>query len=263
MKHFRWEKDRQGLAWLTFDKQGESANTFSRDVLEELAAALDEIAAAKPAGLIIRSGKDSFIAGADVEEFTRFASVEEALGFVRLGWNVFDKLARLPFPTTALIRGFCMGGGLELALACCYRVALDDPRTRFAFPEVLLGIQPAWHGVQWLPRRIGPAAALDMMLTGRALDARRAARLGLVDQTVPERVLENAARIVTLEARPPRKLPVAQRLMLGPLRNFVAPQAREQRARRARPRGGAGPRPPPPRRSRSPAPRGRASARCR
>ena len=83
-----------------------------------------------------------------------------------------------------------MGGGLELALACRYRVALDDPKTRLAFPEVMLGIMPTWHGVQWLPKRIGPAAALDMMLSGRAVDARRAKRMGLVDQAVPLRILE-------------------------------------------------------------------------
>ena len=235
MKHFRWEKDRQQLAWLTFDKQGESANTFSRDVLDELAAALDEIAAAKPAGLIIRSGKNDFIAGADVEEFTRFESADEALAFTRIGWDLFEKLSRLPFPTTALVNGFCMGGGLELALACRYRVALDDPKTRFAFPEVMLGIMPTWHGVQWLPKRIGPAAALDMMLTGRAVDARRAKRMGLVDQAVPLRIFENTARMLTLEAPAPRRLPIVQRLMLGPLRNLVASQARKQVAKRARP----------------------------
>jgi 3-hydroxyacyl-CoA dehydrogenase / enoyl-CoA hydratase / 3-hydroxybutyryl-CoA epimerase len=235
MKHFRWEKDREGLAWLTFDRQGESANTFSREVLEELAAALDEIAAAKPAGLIIRSGKDSFIAGADIEEFSRFDNADQALEFTRFGWDVFEKLSRLPFPTTALVNGFCMGGGLELALACRYRVALDDPKTRFAFPEVMLGIMPTWHGVQWLPKRIGPAAALDMLLTGRAVDARRAKRMRLVDQAVPLRIFENTARMLTLEAPAPRRLPLAQRLMLGPLRGYVASQARKQVARRANP----------------------------
>jgi len=233
MKHFRWEKDARQLAWLTFDREGESANTFSREVLAELAAALDEIAAAKPAGLIIRSGKDSFIAGADIEEFTRFEGVEEAVAFTRTGWDLLEKLSRLPFPTTALINGFCMGGGLELALACRYRVALDDPKTRFAFPEVMLGIMPTWHGVQWLPKRIGPAAALDMMLTGRAVDARRAKRMGLVDQAVPLRIFENTARMLTLEAPAPRRLPIVQRLMLGPLRALVASQARKQVARRA------------------------------
>ncbi len=92
-----------------------------------------------------------------------------------------QKVRDLPFPTTAMINGFCMGGGLELSLACTYRVALDDPKTRLAFPEVMLGIWPLWHGLQWLPKLIGPAAALDMILTGKAIDAKRAKRMGLVD----------------------------------------------------------------------------------
>ncbi len=235
MKHFRWEKDGQGLAWLTFDKQGESTNTFSREALEELGAALDEIAAARPRGLIIRSAKGNYIAGADVNEFVNFKTTEEAVAFTRLGWDTMQKLRALPFPTTALINGYCMGGGLEMALACRYRVALDDPKTRFAFPEVMLGIWPFWHGLQWLPKLVGPAAAMDMLLTGRAVDARRAKRIGLVDQVVPERILENAARIVTLEARAPRRPPLAQRLMLtGPGRRLVVAQARKQVEKRAR-----------------------------
>ena len=120
--------------WLTFDKQGESANTFSREALEELSRALDAIRTENPKGLVIRSAKDGFIAGADVEEFTRFKSGAEALAFVKLGWDVFQQLRDLPFPTTAMVNGFCMGGGVELALACRYRVALDDPKVRFALP---------------------------------------------------------------------------------------------------------------------------------
>jgi 3-hydroxyacyl-CoA dehydrogenase/enoyl-CoA hydratase/3-hydroxybutyryl-CoA epimerase len=235
IKHWRWEQDARGLAWLTFDKQGESANTFSREALQELDATLDAIAAARPKGLVIRSGKESgFIAGADVEAFTRFQSADEALGFVRLGWDVFQKLADLPFPTTAMIAGFCMGGGLELALACRYRVALDDPGTRLALPEVMLGILPGWHGVQWLPKKVGPAAALDLLLTGKSLDARRAKRIGLVDQAVPARILENTARLLTLEAPRPRTLGLLDRLTLGIGRGFVVSQAKKQVARRAR-----------------------------
>ena len=233
-KHWRWEQDRQGLAWLTFDKQGESTNTFSREALEELGAALDAIAASKPKGLVIRSAKENFIAGADIKEFTRFASAQDALAFNRMGWDTLQKLRDLPFPTTALVNGFCMGGGLELALACSYRVALDEPKTRFAFPEVMLGIWPSWHGLQWLPKLVGPAAALDMILTGRAVDARRAKKIGLATEAVPLRVLENAARAVTLEARPPRKLKLVDRLMLGIGRRFVAAQARKQVAKRVR-----------------------------
>jgi 3-hydroxyacyl-CoA dehydrogenase / enoyl-CoA hydratase / 3-hydroxybutyryl-CoA epimerase len=232
-KHWRWEKDSQGLVWLTFDKQGESANTFSRDALEQLSLALKEIAAEKPKGLVIRSAKDGFIAGADVEEFTRFKSPQEAMSFVRLGWDAFQQLQSLPFPTTAMVNGFCVGGGLELSLACRYRVALDDPKTRFSFPEVMLGIMPAWHGVQWLPKLVGPAAAFDLILTGKSVDARRAKRMGLVDQAVPLRILENTARMVTLEAPPRKPLGFSKKIFFWFKGVFVS-QARKQVAKRAR-----------------------------
>ncbi len=234
LKHWRWEIDKDRLAWLTFDKQGESANTFSRQALEELRGALRAIGAEQPKGLVIRSAKDNFVAGADVEEFTRFKSPQEAMAFVKLGWDVFQELRELRFPTTAMVNGFCMGGGVELALACRYRVALDEPKTRFALPEVMLGIMPAWHGVQWLPKLVGPAAAFDMLLTGKSVDARRAKRIGLVDQAVPLRILENTARIITLEAPPRRRLSFVNRLMAGPLRRLLAAQARKQVARKAR-----------------------------
>jgi 3-hydroxyacyl-CoA dehydrogenase / enoyl-CoA hydratase / 3-hydroxybutyryl-CoA epimerase len=234
-RHWHWETDREGLAWLTFDKQGESANTLSREALDELGRALAAIRVQNPKGLVIRSGKDNFIAGADVEEFTRFKSSQEALAFVKLGWDVFQALRELPFPTTAMVNGFCMGGGVELALACRYRVALDDPKTRFALPEVMLGIMPVWHGLQWLPKLVGPANALDLILTGKAIDARRAKRIGLVDQAVPLRVLENTARMVTLESPSRGKLGFGNRLMLSrPMRGIVTSQARKQVAKRAR-----------------------------
>src|SRR2546425_7615912 len=134
-----------------------------------------------------------------------------------------------------MLPGVGMGGGVELARACRYRVALDDPKTRFALPEVMLGIMPAWHGVQWLPKLVGPAAAFDMLLTGKSVDARRAQRIGLVDQAVPLRILENTARMVTLEAPKRKSLSFGKAMMLsGPLRSFVVSQARKQVARKAR-----------------------------
>jgi len=231
--HWRWEKDRDGLVWLTFDRQGQSANTFSREAMQELGTALGAIRLTEPKGLVIRSAKDSFIAGADVNEFVRFKSPAEALEFTRLGWDVLQELRSLPFPTTAMINGYCMGGGLELALACKYRVALDEPKTRFAFPEVMLGIMPVWHGVQWLPKLIGPSQALSLLLTGKSADARRARRMGLVDQAVPLRILENTARMVTLEDKGARALPFAQKILLS-MRSFVVSQARKQVAKRAK-----------------------------
>jgi 3-hydroxyacyl-CoA dehydrogenase/enoyl-CoA hydratase/3-hydroxybutyryl-CoA epimerase len=231
--HWRWETDRDGLVWLTFDKQGESANTFSRQALEELRSSIAAIRAQNPKGLIIKSAKEGFIAGADVEEFTRFKSPAEAMSFVKLGWDVFQEVRDLPFPTTAMVNGFCMGGGMELALACRYRVALDD-KARFALPEVMLGIMPAWHGVQWLPKLVGPTAAFDMLLTGKALDAKRAKRIGLVNEAVPLRIFENTVRMVTLGGARGKEIGFLDKLFLGPLRGVFVSQARKQVAKKAR-----------------------------
>ena len=236
-QHWKLETDRDNIVWLSFDKKDASANVLSADAMAELDRIFDELRAKNPRGLIIRSAKDSgFIAGADVEEFTRIKDADEAMRLVKRGWDLYNKLAALPFPTLALVNGFCMGGGVELALACRYRVAVDQPGTRFALPEVMLGILPGWGGVKRLPRLVGPTAALDMLLTGRAVDARRAKRLGLVDEAVPPRIQDNAARVIVLEAPRPRTLPLFQRLMnSGPMRPLVVHLARRELASRASP----------------------------
>ena len=236
LRHWKLETDRDDIAWLTFDKAESSTNTLSADVIAEFSALLDELRAKNPRALVIRSGKASgFIAGADVEEFTKVTSTEEALAIVRRGWDVMNKLAALPFPSVALVNGFCMGGGLELALACRYRIAVDQPGTRFALPEVMLGILPGWGGVKRLPRVVGPTAALDMLMTGRSVDARRAKSMGLVDASVPPRVMDNSARMIALEAPAPRKLPFVHSMMNTPLlRPLVASMARKQLAAKAR-----------------------------
>ncbi|MCA1975286.1 MAG: enoyl-CoA hydratase/isomerase family protein, partial [Caenispirillum sp.] len=121
-EHWRIEREPEGLAWLTFDKAGASTNTLSADAMRELSQALDEFEREPPQGLVIRSGKDAgFIAGADIEEFTQVASAEDAKALVRRGWDLYNRLAAVKYPTLALIRGHCMGGGTELALACRYR----------------------------------------------------------------------------------------------------------------------------------------------
>ncbi len=236
-QHWKLETDRDNIVWLSFDKKGASANVLSADAMAELDQVLDELGPKNPRGLIIRSGKDSgFIAGADVEEFTKIKDADDAMRLVKRGWDLYNKLEALPFPTLALVNGFCMGGGVELALACRYRVAVDQPGTRFALPEVMLGILPGWGGVKRLPRLVGPTAALDMLLTGRAVDARRAKRLGLVDEAVPPRIQENAARTMVLEAPRPRTLPLFQRLMnSGLMRPLVVHLARKQLASKASP----------------------------
>ena len=231
------ERDSDGLGWLTLDRDGATANTVSSEVMEELRAMLGELAAQPPKGLVIRSGKDSgFIAGADVDEFGELDTVEGATALVKRGWDIFNQLATTPYPTLALVRGFCLGGGLELALACRYRVAVDEPGTRLGLPEVMLGIVPGWGGIKRLPRLIGAPAALDMLLTGRTVDARRARKLGLADECVPPRVMENAARTMLLKPPPVRSLPLPLSLTLNPLsRRVIAARARKEVATRARP----------------------------
>jgi 3-hydroxyacyl-CoA dehydrogenase/enoyl-CoA hydratase/3-hydroxybutyryl-CoA epimerase len=236
-RNWKLETDADAIAWLSLDKADSSTNVLSAEVMAELDRILDELGQDKPRGLVIRSAKDSgFIAGADVEEFTRIKDPDDAMRLVRRGWDLYNKLAALPFATLALVDGFCMGGGVELALACRYRIAVDQPGTRFALPEVMLGIMPAWGGVMRLPRLVGPAAALDMLLTGRAADAKRARRMGLVDAAVPPRIQENSARMMLVEAPRPRRLPLLQRFMgWGPMRSIVAGMARKQVAARASP----------------------------
>ena len=236
MKHWKLERDADAVAWATLDVADAATNTLGSAVLDELGRLLDELDRQPPAGLVIRSGKAAgFIAGADIDEFTRIDSAAAARALVERGWSLFSRLAALRYPTLALIRGHCMGGGLELALACRYRIAVDEPATRLALPEVMLGIYPAWGGMLRLPRLIGPAAALDLMLTGKGVDAARARRLGLADEAVPPRVMDKAAGMLLLSGRPPSQPPFVQRLMNGPLRAVVAATARKQVAAKARP----------------------------
>ena len=235
-QHFRLDRDADGIAWLVFDKAGASTNTLSGEVFDELQVVLAELAESPPKGLVIRSGKENgFIAGADIEQFTRLKTVEDATALIRRGWDIFNQLAAVPYPTLALIRGFCLGGGLELALACRYRVVVDEPDTRLGLPEVMLGIVPAWGGMHRLPRVTGAPAALDLLLSGRTVDARRAKKLGIADECVPPRIMMNTARGMLLTLPPPRKLPLPLALTLNPLvRPVIAAQARKQVASRAR-----------------------------
>jgi 3-hydroxyacyl-CoA dehydrogenase/enoyl-CoA hydratase/3-hydroxybutyryl-CoA epimerase len=234
-QHWQLEVDAQGLAWATLNKAGESTNSLSSAVMDELSQLLDHLDRSPPKGLIFRSGKAAgFIAGADIQEFTRLDTPEKGIELVSRGWQLFNRLAGVSYPTLALVRGHCLGGGLELALACRYLLAVDEPSTRMGLPEVMLGIVPGWGGMLRLPERIGPQAALDMMLTGKTIDASKARRLGLADDCVPPRVMDSAAALLVLANQPRRRPPLLQRLLNGPLKALVASGARKQVARRAR-----------------------------
>ena len=235
-QHWQLETDAEGIVWASLDKAGESANTLSAAVMSELGQLLEQLEHSPPKGLILRSGKNAeFIAGADIQEFTRLDTLEKGRELVARGWNLFNRLAAVSYPTLALVRGHCLGGGLELALACRYLLAVDVPGTRFGLPEVMLGIFPGWGGMLRLPQRVGAQAALDMMLTRKTVDAQRARRMGLADDCVPPRVMDSAARLMLLSGTPRRSLSVLARLLNGPLRAFVAFKAKQQLARRARP----------------------------
>ncbi len=189
---------------LTLDVVGQRANALSSVVLEEFDRILGQIEVRPLHGLIIRSAKvNGFIVGADVNEFQKIGDSVQAAALARAGQTVFNRLAGLPFPSVALIHGNCLGGGLELALACTYRIAREDDATRLGLPEVRLGIHPGFAGTVRLPPLIGDLAALDLILTGRAVSSRQALALGLVDEIVPDRHLMHAAHAFI--ARHPRR----------------------------------------------------------
>ncbi|MFZ2507651.1 MAG: enoyl-CoA hydratase-related protein, partial [Steroidobacteraceae bacterium] len=197
--HWRLETDKDQVAWLTLDQQGSGTNTLGSEVMGQLDSMLAEVERADPRALVIRSGKDSgFIAGADISEFTGFTDVEQAYRLVRTGQRVFDRIEALPMPTVAAIHGFALGGGLELALACDYRVGADDGRLNLGLPEVLLGIHPGFGGTVRAPRLVGAPAALDLMLTGRSLRAEAALKTRLIDRLVTRAGLDEAAREIAL-----------------------------------------------------------------
>jgi 3-hydroxyacyl-CoA dehydrogenase/enoyl-CoA hydratase/3-hydroxybutyryl-CoA epimerase len=195
-KHWRLEPDAARILWLYFDKQNATVNTMDKEVMEEFSSILDNLAATQEyIGLVIGSAKKSgFIAGADVSQFDKLRTEEAAVELLKLGQQIFSKVEALKIPTVAMIEGFCLGGGLELALACRYRVAEEGKKTRLGFPEVRLGIQPGWGGSVRMPRLIGGMEGLSLMLSGHTVSAKAAAKLGIVDAAVPKRHLLKAAK---------------------------------------------------------------------
>jgi 3-hydroxyacyl-CoA dehydrogenase/enoyl-CoA hydratase/3-hydroxybutyryl-CoA epimerase len=208
------ERDDEQIVWATLDKPDTSANVLSREVLQELGALLEPLERTPPRALVIRSGKPSgFIAGADIKEFTGLKNAEQGFELTRAGQLVLDRLAGLPCVSVAAIQGFALGGGLELALACRYRVAVEDERLALGLPEVQLGIHPGFGGTVRSVRLIGVRPAMDMMLTGRSVRAARALRIGLVDRLVAAADLESAVRNLIRSPPPPRRAPLIERLL--------------------------------------------------
>lgn len=189
-----------GVAVLRIDVPGESVNTIRGNFAVELDALLDEIARTDGIrAVVVASGKpEGFVAGADVNQLLTLKSAAEAAELSRSGQRVLSRLAQSKKPFVAAIHGAALGGGLELALACHVRVASNDEKTKLGLPEVQLGLLPGLGGTQRLPRLIGIEAALDLVLTGKQLDGKRAQRIGLVDEVVPASILLEVATKLAL-----------------------------------------------------------------
>ncbi|OGV28019.1 MAG: crotonase [Legionellales bacterium RIFCSPHIGHO2_12_FULL_37_14] len=235
-KHWKVETCINKIIWLGLDRQAESVNTINQEVLDELNSLIQDIEDKSDlTGVVIYSAKNKgFIAGADVHLFSQYKTVEPIGEFLRKGHVVFARLEALNLPTVAMIDGFCMGGGLELALACDYRVASDNPQTKLGLPEILLGFFPGWGGTVRLPRLVGGYNALTkLILTGRALAAKPAKAIGLVDEVVPLRQLKRAASYYATKSPAKHKLTFLQNLSnQSPVRMLIAALIRLQLKKR-------------------------------
>ncbi len=228
------ERDAEGIAWLYFDQTNSSANVLSAEMFVDLDAAMDDLLKDPPAGLVFLSNKKTgFIAGADVKAFTRVDTEAQVKESIEVGQSMFNRIEVFGVPTVAAIHGFCLGGGLELALACDYRIVCDDEPARIGLPEVLLGIHPGFGGSVRLIRLIGALSAMPIMLTGRSLNARKAKRLGVVDDAVPRRHLRSAA-IKLINSKPvfKRKGILAALVNTSLLRSLLARYMKQQTAKK-------------------------------
>lgn len=231
--NWRYAKDDGGIVWLVLDREGESTNTISEAVLTELDTVLSQIQGMDAKGLVIRSAKkNGFVAGADLRDFRGVTDAGEVEKRMRRAHEIIDRLAGLSIPTIAIIHGHCLGGGLELALACKHRIAITG--ASFGFPEILLGLHPGLGGTYRLTSLIDPVEAMTMMLTGRSVHAKKAKTLGLVDEVVDERHVRDAVRAaVSSDRKSVRAGLKASVLGLGPARRLAANRMRAEAEKNA------------------------------
>ncbi len=237
LAHWQATRRPDGILVLTLDRSDQGVNALSRGVLDELESMLERIQLELPKGIVIISGKDAgFIPGADIKGFEAIAAKGLVEDWIRRGQLIFQKLAELRCPTVAAIHGHCMGGGTEIALACRYRIASNDEKTRIGLPEIKLGIYPGWGGSVRAPRLVGAPAAMDLMLTGRSLSASAARAMGLVDKVVArEQLLDEAVKLAQRGTqRPFKQRFLAWATNTGLARALLAPQMAKQVARKAR-----------------------------
>ncbi|MDX1551405.1 MAG: enoyl-CoA hydratase-related protein, partial [Marinobacter sp.] len=235
LNHWRLSRDERDIAWLVFDQQGASANVLSSEVLGELEELVRNIREQAPRAVVLRSAKKaSFCMGADISEFREVTTESAVLTKLAEAHDVVDSFEGLSCPRIAVIHGQCLGGGLELALSCSYRLAL--PGARFGFPEVQLGLHPGLGGTVRLPRLINPVEAMKLMLTGKSVVHQKAKKLGLVDDVVEERhVLAAIESAIAGDLNKHHHGLKDQVMMSGPARQFEARQMRAESAKKAPP----------------------------
>ncbi len=238
---WRFSVDNEGIAWAVFDREGESANALGRRPLEELMIIVDRVEEGARShelrGLVILSGKEKgFIVGADIREFDQLETESQVVEAIRPVNAMLDRIERLPIPVVAAIHGVCVGGGLELVLACHYRIATRDDSTRVGFPEVKLGIFPGFNGTARSIRQAGGPAAMQAMLSGSMIRASAARAMGLLDELVDSPgALRWAARKAVMQKRKSHPAPLAKAMLAKwPVRGFLARKMREAVARKAR-----------------------------
>jgi 3-hydroxyacyl-CoA dehydrogenase / enoyl-CoA hydratase / 3-hydroxybutyryl-CoA epimerase len=241
LKDWHFSIDGEGIAWALFDREGESANSLGRRPIEELQAIVEKVEAEarnkSVRGLVIMSGKDkNFIVGADIREFESFTTEQQVIDSLKPVNAMLDRIERLAVPVVAAIHGACVGGGLELILACHYRIATRDDATRVGFPEVKLGIFPGFNGTARSIKQVGPMAAMQNMLTGGMIRASAAKGMGFIDQLVSSPgELRWAARKAILQNR--KSVPAGAAKMLltkWPARGLLAKKMRDETAKKAR-----------------------------
>jgi 3-hydroxyacyl-CoA dehydrogenase/enoyl-CoA hydratase/3-hydroxybutyryl-CoA epimerase len=230
------ERDADELVWICLDKAGSSANVLSEAVLREFEAIIDALEELPPRGAVIYSGKPGgFVMGADINEFTAIETPEQGFELIRLGQQLFERLEALRCPTVTVFNGFALGGGLELAMACTYRIALETQKKIIGLPEVQLGLHPGFGGTIRSVRLAGVRAAMQVMLTGKPIRVDKALAQGFIDRIVTQDNWRQAAKEILVSGTPKQQAPFLDRLLnTFVARPFVGRMLRKQVAARAR-----------------------------
>ena len=236
LKHWTLESDSDGIAWLRIDKADSSANVLSTEVMMELDTVLQALQANTPKGFVVYSGKaNGFVMGADINEFTSIDSTERAYEVTRLGQQLFDRIENLGCPSVAALNGFTMGGGLELAMAFDYRVALAGKKKVLGLPEVKLGLHPGFGGTVRAVQLCGVRPAMQLMLTGNPVTVNKGKRIGLVDRVAAADNWRQVVRDLVASRPAKQKPPLAERILNLPfVRPFIKPMLIKQVASKAR-----------------------------